>query len=156
MEENKLESGGSDGEKGQPWIDELSDEQLVNFSREFDVARPALPAAALERISGLVDAELSSVEVRRRTRGRAALGVFGAATTLAAVIIVVGFFRADKQRQPQKARTGSAEQERIVQPVQDQFVVEFVVLPHESEQHDALFPVEQYTSLTGGLNSPAE
>ncbi len=83
MEENKLESAGSHGEQRQPWIDELNDEQLVKFAHEFEAERPELPAAALERISEVVESELNSVQIRRRTQGRAALDGFAAATTLA-------------------------------------------------------------------------
>lgn len=155
MEEDKLESAGSHGEQRQPWIDELSDEQLVTFAREFDAARPELPAAALERISGLVESELSSVQVQPKPHphGQAALAGFVAAMALAAVIVFVGFYRTNNQPQPQKATARSPEQKRKVQPAHDQFVVDFVVLPSEREQLDSLFPVEQYKSLTGGLDS---
>jgi hypothetical protein len=153
MEENKPESAGSDGEQRQPWIDELCDEQLENFAQEFDAARPELPTASLERISGLVESELSSVQVHRKPQGQAALVGFVAALTLAAVIFVAGFYRPNKQPQPQKATAKSPEQKHMAQSVHDQFVVDFVVLPPEGEQLDSLFPVEQYTSLTGGLDS---
>jgi hypothetical protein len=156
MEENTLESAGSHGEQRQPWIDELNDEQLVKFAHEFDAERPELPAAALERISEVVESELNSVEILRKSQGRAALVGFVAAMTLAVVIFVVGSFRTNNQPQPQKATARSPEQERKVRSVHDQFVVDFVLLPHESEQHDALFPVEQYTSLTGGWDSSPE
>jgi len=156
MEEDKPESAGSDDEQRQPWIDELRDEQLETFAQEFDAARPELPTAALERISGLVESELSSVQVHRKPQRQAALVGFVAALTLAAVIFVAVFFRANNQPQPQKATARSPQQDQKVQPVRDQFVVNFVVLPPEGEQHDALFPFEQYKSLTGGLDSSPE
>ena len=127
-----------------PPFDDLADESLRQFAREFDAARPQLSAAALERVRQGMWAEVRRVE-RRRARLLVACG-----SLAAGLLVAVGALTFALRGGPQPRVEGPIADARDAPPkVEEHFRIALNWQPAAGVPAAPLVPLDEYRSLIG-------